>query len=69
MRPRHWEQMSEVLGQPLAPGPGFTLAKAAEMGLLEHMAAITKVSDVAAKELSIEEVCDGGGGGRTCILS
>ena len=56
MRERHWNQLSEQLGTTLNPGKDFTLVKAEEMKLLDHLEAITKVADVAGKEFSIEQV-------------
>jgi dynein heavy chain len=59
MRERHWTLLSDQLGTRLNPGKDFTLVKAEEMKLLEHLGAITKVADVAGKEFSIEQVCEG----------
>ena len=56
MRPRHWEQLSAELGMQLAPGPGFTLAGAHQLGLMQHLEVLQRVADVAAKEYSIEQV-------------
>eukprot|EP00967_Tisochrysis_lutea_P089112 scaffold126715_cov26-Tisochrysis_lutea.AAC.1 len=65
MRQRHWETISKDIGMPLYPDKKFTLVKAEEMGLLNHLTAITKVSEVAGKEYSIEQV--GGGHGRVGV--
>jgi hypothetical protein len=43
MRERHWNQLSTDLGMSLHPEKSFTLKKAEEMGLLEHLEIITKV--------------------------
>ena len=60
MRERHWNLLSEQLGTTLNPGKEFTLVKAEEMKLLDHLETITKVADVAGKEFSIEQVNGGG---------
>jgi hypothetical protein len=57
MRQRHWEKISNDIGMPLYPDKKFTLVKADSMKLLDHLTAITKVSDVAGKEYGIEQVC------------
>lgn len=56
MRERHWNLLSDQLGSRLNPGKDFTLVKAEEMKLLDHLETISKVSDVAGKEFSIEQV-------------
>ena len=58
MRERHWDLMSEQIGMDLHPDDSFTLQGGLDMGLLEHLEAITKVSDVAMKEYSIETTLD-----------
>ncbi|KAG9394461.1 dynein light chain binding [Carpediemonas membranifera] len=58
MRERHWDAISEDIGQPLNPDEDFTIAQALDMGLLEHMEGIQKTCDVASKEFSIEEALD-----------
>lgn len=56
MRERHWDALSAQLGYKLQPEASFTLNKAVEMQLMASLDSITKVSDVAAKEYSIEQV-------------
>eukprot|EP00798_Chlamydomonas_sp_ICE-L_P022533 gene22533-29660_t len=58
MAERHWNQLSEQLGFPLHPDKNFTMAKAEEMGLLNHLDVIVKVCDAAGKEHSIEKALD-----------
>ncbi|GAX80571.1 hypothetical protein CEUSTIGMA_g8008.t1 [Chlamydomonas eustigma] len=58
MRDRHWDIISGKLGFKLNPGKNFTLVKAEEMKLLNYLDEITKVSDVAGKEYSIEQALD-----------
>ncbi len=43
MRDRHWTQLSEQLGFPFHPDKSFTLHKAEELKLLDHIEIITKV--------------------------
>jgi dynein heavy chain len=56
MRPRHWEQLSEQVGQAVSLDGGLTLSQAVERGLMAHLPAITAVADVAGKEFAIEQV-------------
>ena len=60
MRERHWAEMSKATGQDLsmAESDEFTLVKMKEMHLEEHMEAVTKISDVAGKEYTIEQTMD-----------
>ncbi|KAG1679690.1 hypothetical protein FOA52_006209 [Chlamydomonas sp. UWO 241] len=58
MRDRHWDGLSTELGLDVHPDSSFTLAKAEEQGLLSHLETITRVSDVAGKEFSIEQALD-----------
>lgn len=58
MRDRHWEQLSSALGFDLKPDAEFTLSKGAGMGLLDHLEAISRITDVAGKEFSIEQALD-----------
>lgn len=44
------------LGMALNPDKTFTLQKALQMGLTDHLQIIVKISDVASKEHSIEQV-------------
>ena len=56
MRNRHWEQLSNSLGMQIRPKANLTFAKCLELGLQNHIEAITKVAEVAGKEFSIEQV-------------
>ncbi|XP_066927305.1 dynein axonemal heavy chain 1-like isoform X2 [Clytia hemisphaerica] len=55
MRKRHWEQLSEELGQTIVPKATLTFTKCLEMKLDEHIDIIAKVGEVAGKEYAIEE--------------
>eukprot|EP01018_Ginkgo_biloba_P007248 Gb_31258 [translate_table: standard] len=54
MRPRHWDQLSAELDMNLHLTEDFTLAKAIDMGLLEHLDVISTIADTAGKEYAIE---------------
>lgn len=56
MRNRHWEQLSNTLGMQVIPKANLTFSKCLEMGLQNHIEAISKVAEVAGKEFSIEQV-------------
>ena len=56
MRNRHWEQLSNGLGMQIFPKANLTFSKCLEMGLQNHIEAISKVAEVAGKEFSIEQV-------------
>lgn len=56
MRNRHWEQLSNGLGMQIFPKSNLTFSKCLEMGLQNHIEAISKVAEVAGKEFSIEQV-------------
>ena len=56
MRNRHWEQLSTTIGMPVYPKANLSFAKCLEMGLQNHIEAISKVAEIAGKEFSIEQV-------------
>lgn len=56
MRNRHWDQLSKDLGIQVFPKANFTFTKCLEMGLQNHVEAISKVAEIAGKEFSIEQV-------------
>eukprot|EP00879_Flechtneria_rotunda_P026761 GHRR01028584.1.p1 GENE.GHRR01028584.1~~GHRR01028584.1.p1 ORF type:complete len:438 (+),score=166.84 GHRR01028584.1:818-2131(+) len=58
MRARHWDQLSSELGQDLHPDKAYTLDKAVKQGLMNHLDKLTRVTDVASKEHSIEQALD-----------
>ena len=53
----HTFQLSEELKMNIRPRANLTFAKCLEMKLDQHIETITKVSEVAGKEFSIEQVC------------
>lgn len=57
MRTRHWDQLTQDLGRNMHFDSGYNLETALQQGLLGHLDTISKVSDVASKEFSIEQVC------------
>lgn len=55
MRERHWEQVSELVGEKVSPEmEEFTLKKFIELGMVEHAEKIADIGDRSGKELSIE---------------
>lgn len=54
MRDRHWDQLTEELGQDLHPDETFSLTQAIEMGIPDKKEIVTKICDVSGKEYSIE---------------
>jgi len=58
MRDRHWEKLSADIGIDVQPTEEYTLESILKMGLMKHLDAIVKVSDVAGKEYSIETTLD-----------
>jgi hypothetical protein len=56
MRTRHWDQLTKDLGRDMHFDSSYTLDAALKQGLLAHLDQISKVSDVASKEYSIEQV-------------
>lgn len=59
MRRRHWERLANEVGLAIdLESADFTLAHVLDMGLAQHLDTISKVGDVAVKELAIEEALD-----------
>ena len=54
MRDRHWDQLTEELGQDLHPDETFSLTQAIEMGIPDKKEIVTKICDISGKEYSIE---------------
>jgi hypothetical protein len=55
MRERHWLQVSEKLGFEFVMDESLTFTKCLELRLQDHIDAIVKVGEFAAKEFQIEE--------------
>ena len=53
-----YSQLSNDLGMQIRPKSSLTFSKCLEMGLPDHVEAITKVGEVAGKEFSIEQALD-----------
>lgn len=58
MRNRHWQAITQELGVNLLPDDAFTLLDLFSLKLEDKLDIITKVTDVAAKEYSIEYALD-----------
>ncbi|XP_055503511.1 dynein axonemal heavy chain 12 [Leucoraja erinacea] len=55
MRPRHWSQMSEVVGYDLTPDSGTTLRKMLRLNLTPFLEKFEETSAAASKEFSLEK--------------
>ena len=58
MRPRHWDDLSDAMGNRVQPDESFTLSNLLELDPLQHLEHIQKVSEAAAKEYNIEQALD-----------
>ncbi|KAI7794029.1 dynein axonemal heavy chain 12 [Triplophysa rosa] len=54
IRPRHWEQMSEVVGYDLTPDSGTTLQKVLKQNLTSYLELFESISVGASKEFALE---------------
>ncbi|XP_021325607.1 dynein axonemal heavy chain 12 isoform X2 [Danio rerio] len=54
IRPRHWEQMSEIAGQDLTPDSGSTLRKILKQNLTPYLELFEGISAGASKEFGLE---------------
>ena len=54
MKDRHWDAISEKIGQVLKPYPGFTLQHVLDMNLLKFEDDITDIGEKAQKQYQIE---------------
>ncbi|KAF7662821.1 hypothetical protein LDENG_00225550 [Lucifuga dentata] len=55
IRPRHWDQMSEIVGYDLTPNAGTTLRKVLKQNLSSYLEQFETVSAAASKEFSLEK--------------
>ncbi|XP_030314514.1 dynein heavy chain 12, axonemal [Calypte anna] len=55
MKPRHWQQMSNIVGYDLTPNSGTTLRKVLKQNLAPHMEEFEAISVAASKEFSLEK--------------
>ena len=58
LRDRHWKDMSEDLGFAVKADAEFSLARAVQLGLHEHIDVLEKYSEAASKEYSLERALD-----------
>ncbi|XP_051515044.1 dynein axonemal heavy chain 12-like [Myxocyprinus asiaticus] len=54
IRPRHWEQMSEIVGYDLTPDSGSTLRKVLKQNLTPYLELFESISAGASKEFTLE---------------
>lgn len=55
MKPRHWEQISEIVGFPIKVEADLTLAKIIDFGLDDYIAKFEAISEAATKENNLEK--------------
>ncbi|GCC21888.1 hypothetical protein chiPu_0000270 [Chiloscyllium punctatum] len=55
MRPRHWAQVSEIMGYDLTPDSGTTLRKMLKLNLTPFLEKFEEISAAATKEFSLEK--------------
>ncbi|XP_046403326.1 dynein axonemal heavy chain 7 [Ischnura elegans] len=55
MKARHWEQVSEIVGFPIKPGPELTLAKIIDYGLNDYIPRFEVISESASRENQLEK--------------
>ncbi|XP_072136530.1 dynein axonemal heavy chain 12 isoform X2 [Mobula birostris] len=55
MRPRHWAQMSDIVGYDLTPDSGTTLRKMLKLNLNPYLERFEETSAAASKEFSLEK--------------
>lgn len=54
MKPRHWEQISAIVGIPIKFDPDLILGKVLAMGLDTYIARFESISEAATKENTLE---------------
>ncbi|XP_028438243.1 dynein heavy chain 12, axonemal isoform X1 [Perca flavescens] len=55
IRPRHWNQMSDIVGYDLTPDSGTTLRKVLKLNLAPYLEQFESLSAAASKEFSLEK--------------
>lgn len=58
MRDRHWDKVSEVMGQPFRPTDSTTLSSVLTPKLAPKLAELEEISGAASKEYSLEKALD-----------
>jgi dynein heavy chain len=58
LRPRHWEEISTIVGFAMEPDNGFTLSRVIDMEVNKHVVKLQDISENAAKQYSIEKSLD-----------
>uniref|UniRef100_A0A8D3BVT1 Dynein axonemal heavy chain 12 n=1 Tax=Scophthalmus maximus TaxID=52904 RepID=A0A8D3BVT1_SCOMX len=59
IRPRHWDQMSNIVGYDLTPDSGTTLRKVLKQDLAPYLEEFESLSAAASKEFSLEKAMQG----------
>jgi len=55
LRPRHWDEISNIVGFQMEPDNSFTLSRIIDMEVGKHVEALTKVSEQATEESAAEK--------------
>ncbi|KNC96829.1 uncharacterized protein SPPG_07663 [Spizellomyces punctatus DAOM BR117] len=55
LRDRHWEQMAEIVGQPIHPDESTSLTKILDLNLEQYLGQFESISDAASKEFSLQK--------------
>ena len=58
LRSRHWEQISELIGFPLAPDDDMCLSKLIDMNIESFIPKFEGISEAASKEYSLEKAME-----------
>ena len=55
LRPRHWDDISNIVGFTMEPDNSFTLSRIIDMEVGKHVESLQKISEQATKEFAIEK--------------
>lgn len=58
MRPRHWEQITDIVGFPMQPDADMCLSKLVDMNLESYIPKFESISEAAGKEFSLEKAME-----------
>ncbi|CAJ1429265.1 unnamed protein product [Effrenium voratum] len=58
LRPRHWDEISEVVGFSMERDSAFTLSRVVDMDVGTHLNALQEISDSASREYGLEKTLE-----------
>ncbi|CAK9112546.1 Dynein axonemal heavy chain 1 (Axonemal beta dynein heavy chain 1) (Ciliary dynein heavy chain 1) (Heat shock regulated protein 1) (HSRF-1) (hDHC7) [Durusdinium trenchii] len=58
LRPRHWEEISEVVHFAMERDSAFTLSRVVDMDVATHLTALQEISDSASREYGLEKTLE-----------